>query len=80
MYDMDRERVGGLMLYPSSQDRLAVFLSLGGSSGGVECLLDAAALCRLVPVNDEALLGVPRPSPRPTPGLKFVDMVAMLRG
>ena len=70
-----------LMLYPSSQDRLPVFLSLGGSSGGVECLLDVKELCWLVLlVKDEALLEVPTPSSRLTPVSKFVDMVAMLRG
>jgi hypothetical protein len=68
------------MLYPSSQDRRAVFLSLGGSSGGMECLLDVEVLCRLVLVKDEALLDVPRPLSRLTPGSKFFDMVAMLRG
>lgn len=68
------------MLYPSSQDRLDVFLSLGGSSGVLECLLDVAALSRLVPVNEEALLDSPRASSRSTPGLESVDMVAMLRG
>ena len=68
------------MLYPSSQDRLDVFLSLGGSSGGVEYLLDVAALIRLMSFNDEALPGDPRASSRSTVVSKFVDMVAMLRG
>ena len=80
MYGIDCERVGVLILYPSSQDRLDVFLSLGGNSGGVECLLDVAVLVRLVSFNDEALLGDPRASSRSTPVSKFVDMVAMLRG
>ena len=68
------------MLYPSSQDRLDVFLSLGGSSGGVECLLDVAALIRLASFNDEALLGGPRAPSTSTSGSKVVDMLAMLRG
>lgn len=77
---MDRERVGGLMVYPSSQDRLAVFLSLDVSSGGVECLLDVSVLCRSVPANDEALLDVARAWSRSTPVSKFAAMMVMLRG
>jgi hypothetical protein len=68
------------MLYPSSHERLEVFLSLGGSPGGVECLFGGEIFCRLASVNDKVLLDVPRPSSGSTPLSKSVDIDAMLRG
>jgi hypothetical protein len=44
------------MLYPGSHDRLDFRFSLGGSSGGVECLLDGMIMFRPRLSNDEVLL------------------------
>jgi hypothetical protein len=49
-------RVGRSILYPGSHDRRDFRFSLGGISGGVECLLDGMVIIRPRLSNDEVLL------------------------
>jgi hypothetical protein len=55
LYDIDG-RVGCSMLYPGSHDRRDFRFSLGGSSGGVECLLVGMVMFRPRLSNDAVLL------------------------